>query len=139
MDTANKEIPASPIPSTRDDKTIAGLCHLSILLGMLIGPLCLLVPLLIWLTEKDKPSRSELIIFHAKQALFYQIAVVCILAGSFFIAVILTFILIGLLLYPLIFLAGIAAIIYGVIGGIKVLKGESFTYYYIGDKLVQKL
>ena len=139
MNTIEKqESPAAP-PPTQDEKTIAGLCHFAILLSMLVGPLCILVPLIVWLIEKDKPARSEFITFHAKQALFYQIAVICILAGSFIIALILTFVLIGLLLYPLIFLAGVAAVVYGIVGGINVLQGKSFVYYYVGNKLVQKL
>ena len=115
-----------------DDNLLAALCHFSILLGIVIGPMVIFVPLVMWLIEKDT---SKFIAFHAKQCFFYQLSVLVILTGMSITAGILMFILVGFFLIPVIVFTGMAALVYGVIGGVLVLQGKDFKYFYIGDKL----
>jgi len=91
------------------------------------------VPLLIWLLERNKTDRSKVIEFQAKQAFFYQIAVylVCLVLGI--LTGILSIILIGFLLIPVLVIFGIAAIVYGTYAGVKVYHGEDFRYIFVTD------
>ncbi len=119
--------------SARDPVLLSMLAHLSILTVLIIGPLSMVIPLLIWLLERNKPDKSDVIEFHSKQAFFYQIAVYLIITLLAIIIAILSIILVGLLFIPLLILCGLAAIAYGVYGGIRVSQGEDFRYFYIAD------
>lgn len=119
----------------KDDRTLASIAHFSIAAAFVAGPLAVVIPLLIWLIQRDKKEPSALLIFHGKQAFFYQIA--CLIAGAILtgIASALTAIVIGALLMPLIILAGLAAIAYGIYGGVQVYQGKDFRYKYVADFL----
>lgn len=95
--------------------------HLSALSGFIIPFGNLLGPLIIWLTQKDK---SAFVDAQGKEALNFNITI--------FIAAIvcglLTFVLIGLLLLPLL---GIAWLVLAIMAGIKASKGEHYQYPYI--------
>lgn len=109
--------PPAPAPnatptSTSDDKTIAILTHLS---GIVFG---FIVPLVVWLIKKDS---SAFLSDHAKEALNFQITVLIGFLGSF----VLTFVAIGLLLMPLVWLANI---VFCIVAAIKVSNGEAYRY-----------
>lgn len=119
----------------KDARLLATLCHVSIAAVFFLGPFTMTVPLLIWLLERNKSSASDDIIFHAKQAFFYQIAVYVIMAVSGLVVALLTLIVIGSLLAPILVLAMIAAVGYGVYGGVQVWQGKDFDYLYVADFL----
>jgi len=119
--------------SSRDPILLSTLAHLSILTVLIIGPFSIVIPLLIWLLERNKPDKSAVIEFHGKQAFFYQAAIYLIMTLFGIITAILSIILVGLLLIPVLILCGIAAIAYGVYGGIRVSQGENFRYIYLAD------
>ncbi len=124
---------------SKDPATVASLAHFSILLILLIGPFSIVVPLLIWLLERNKPERSKIIEFQAKQAFYYQVAAYLI---SFILGAligILSIIVVGFLLIPVLVLFGIAVIVYGVYAGVKVFQGEDFRYIYVADFIESRL
>lgn len=117
MDTPNTQ-DSPPVAATQraidsNDKLWIVLSHLSPFLG--VG---LILPLIIWLVKKDD---SELVSYHAKEALNFHItvfiyAVVCWLS---------LFILIGFILLPALALASLVLII---IAAIKSAGGERYRY-----------
>jgi uncharacterized Tic20 family protein len=125
--------PKKKTNSSKDPATVASLAHFSILLVLLIGPFSIVVPLLIWLLERNKPDRSKVIEFQAKQAFYYQVAVYLISFVLGALIGILSIIMIGFLLIPVLVLFGIAIIVYGVYAGVKVFQGEDFRYIYVAD------
>ena len=98
----------------QEDKTLALITHLS---GIVAG---FIVPLIIWLINKDKPEKGFLI-DQSKEALNFQITVFIAIVISWILA----FVLIGLLLMPLV---GIANLVLCIIAGIKANNGESYRY-----------
>jgi uncharacterized Tic20 family protein len=117
----------------KNETLLASLAHFSILTVLIIGPLSLLIPLLIWLSERTKTEHSKFIEFQAKQAFFYQLGIYLIFLILGIITAILWIILIGMLLVPILVLLGCAAIAYGIYGGIQTWKGISFRYYFLAD------
>jgi len=109
VSTDNK--PSDTTPSN-DDKNIATVTHLA-------GTVFSFVPaLIVWILKKDD---SAYIADQAKEALNFQISVLIAL----FIASVLMWILIGFLLYPVIWLVNI---VFCIIAAISTSKGETYRY-----------
>ncbi len=98
----------------QEDKTLAMITHLS---GILAG---FIVPLIIWLINKDKPEKSFLI-DQSKEALNFQIT----MALAWIAAIVLTFVFIGFLLYPVLMIANI---VFCILAGIKANNGIAYRY-----------
>ncbi|HEX6992893.1 MAG TPA: DUF4870 domain-containing protein [Gammaproteobacteria bacterium] len=92
--------------------------HLSALTGIVIPFGNLLGPLIIWQIKKDA---MPFVADQAKEALNFQITV-CI---AIFVCVVLSVVLIGLLLLPLV---AIAAFVLTIVGAIKANNGEAYRY-----------
>lgn len=124
---------------TFDPVLLSMIAHGSILAVFFLGPLTLLVPLIIWLSERNQPKPSDLVLFHARHAFFYQLAVYLIgfIAGIFI--ALLTLIFVGLFFIPFLILFLLAAILYGVYGAIQVWQGKPFRYKYISDFVEKKV
>jgi uncharacterized protein len=109
------EVPQNPQPQagvSQDDRTMALLAHL---LGIVLG---VIGPLIIWLIKKDQ---SEFVNDQGKEALNFQITVlICAIAAS-----ILSFVIIGFLLYPIIV---VGEIVLAIMGGIKANEGVRYRY-----------
>ena len=108
---------APPTPSgtaPQEDRTIGLLTHLS---GIIAG---FIVPLIIWLINKDKPEKSWLT-DQSKEALNFQITLLIV----YVIGIILSVILIGALIN---LLAWIACIVFSIIAGLAANKGEAYRY-----------
>jgi uncharacterized Tic20 family protein len=88
-----------------DEKAMAGLAHIAILF------LAIILPLILWLMEKDKPNRSKYYIFQLKQALFWQIGYIV----SFCTCV-----------------GWIVFLVFGIIAAVKCFQGEPYEYPVIG-------
>ena len=101
----------SPAPSS-DDKTMALIAHI----GGIVVPI--LVPLIIMVS---KGEQSPWVRAQAVEALNFQIGIFI----GYFICSILTFVCIGALLFPLV---GLAALILGIMAGLKVNEGVSYRY-----------
>jgi uncharacterized protein len=99
---------------TQDDRTMAMIGHLSGIVAGFIGPL------VIWLINKDKTDKGWLN-DQAKEALNFQITMII----GWLIAGILTMVLIGMLLIPVLFLANI---ILCIMAGMKANEGVNYRY-----------
>ncbi len=102
---------AGPAPS-KDDQTMAMLCHL---LGILTG---FVGPLIIWLVKKEQ---SPFVDDQGKEALNFQITLLIgyIIGGATIIFCI------GAIIAPLVWLAGL---IFGIMGAMAANKGEAYRY-----------
>ncbi|TCT26182.1 DUF4870 domain-containing protein [Thermomonas haemolytica] len=99
---------------SQDDRNLAMLTHLS---GILLG---FIIPLIIWLTNKDRPEKAWLTA-QAVEALNFQITIAIALVGCSVLAVI----LIGALLMPLVWLF---SLVFSIIAGMAANRGESYRY-----------
>jgi uncharacterized Tic20 family protein len=128
-----KKSDGSSLSESRDPQLLSSVAHASILAVFLMGPLTIIIPLAIWLSERNRPQRSALVEYHSRQAFFFQSAVylACLVAGA--VIALLTFVFIGLLLIPFLILFFLGAIVYGVHGGLQVWQGRDFRYRYITD------
>ena len=106
--------PASAVGASQEDKTLAMLTHLS---GIVLS---FIVPLVIWLINKDKADKPFLT-DQAKEALNFQITV----AIGYAICTVLAVIIIGGLLMPLVWIVNL---IFCIIAGIKANEGVSYRY-----------
>jgi uncharacterized Tic20 family protein len=169
-----EEVEGLPAPSeekpqralTQDEMTMAALAHASVVLTFVIalgsgGLGCLLgvlVPLLIWLTYKEK---SAYVSFQALQATVFQVVsivvMVIVLAVSMILIVAgwtvsgaLTAILIGLCLMPfaalitvvfalLVLILPFAQLGYGLYAGYETYQGRDFRYWLIGEALEKEM
>jgi uncharacterized membrane protein len=100
---------------TQDDKTMGMLGHLLGFFTKFVGPL------VIYLIKRD----SKFVSFHSLQQLFFQIAVMI----GYGVAFVLTFVGIGLLLYPIVFLIDVAVV---AMGCIKAFNGEWWEIPVLG-------
>jgi len=98
----------------QDDRTMAMIGHLSGIVASFIGPL------VIWLINKDKADKGWLN-EQAKEALNFQITVVI----AYFICGVLTIVLIGALLLPVVWIANL---ILCIIAGMKNNEGLDYRY-----------
>ena len=88
--------------------------HLSGIVAGFIGPL------IIWLINKDKTDKGWLTT-QAKEALIFQITI----AIAWCVAILLSFLLIGFLLYPVILIGNIVLCI---MAGMKANEGVDYRY-----------
>lgn len=103
----------------REDRQLLVITHLSQLVMLVTGFGSLIVPLIIWATQKEKVSQMDA---HGKNIINFQLSLIvyCIIC----VPLILLF---GLGLLGFLVL-GIFAIIYPVINAIKASNGETPTY-----------
>lgn len=105
--------------SEHHSRNWAMFCHLSALIGFLFPYGANLVgPLVVWLLKKDQ---FALVDQQGRESLNFQITWTI----AFIIAKILVFVLIGVILIPAVYIAGIVLVIYA---SVKVKDGESFRY-----------
>ena len=124
------EEPARSPMSPQDERTWSIVAHLSVLAG-LVG-LMPLGALIIWLLYKDKSQRVG---FHALQALWYQIAWLVILIVGWFVTFVLSIILIGLLLIPVMLIASLVPFVHGCYAAYRVSQGVDYRYPFIADRI----
>lgn len=106
--------PAVDDSASQDDRTMAMLTHLS---GILLG---FIVPLIIWLVNKDNPSKGFLN-DQSKEALNFQITLLFV----YIIGIILSIILIGALINMV---AWVACLVLSIIAGLKAKDGIAYRY-----------
>lgn len=107
--------PPAPSGAPSDDqKTLALITHLS---GIVLG---FIVPLIIWLVNKDQPDKA-FVNDQAKEALNFQITLFFV----YIVGIVLSIILIGALINML---AWVACIILSIMGGLAAQKGEAYRY-----------
>ena len=117
MDINDATAVPPPPPSSaasQEDRTLALITHLS---GIVLG---FIVPLVIWLVNKDKPDKGFLN-DQAKEALNFQITLLIV----YVIGTVLTVILIGVLIN---LAAWIACIILSIMAALKANEGVAYRY-----------
>ena len=113
-DYQNTPPPAPTSAGASDDNSIAMLVHLS---GIFFS---FIVPLIVWLVNKDKPEKAFLNA-NSKEALNFQLT----LLGVYIIGTILSLILIGVLIN---LAAWVACIVLSIMAGLAAQKGEYYRY-----------
>ena len=113
-DQNTQAVPPPVGASSSEDRTLALLTHLS---GILLS---FIVPLVIWLTNKDK-SGKDWLNDQAKEALNFQITI----AIGWVIAVALSAIAIGFLLYPVLWIVNL---IFCILAAMKANDGVAYRY-----------
>lgn len=103
-----------PVGSSNDDKNLAMLTHLS---GIIFS---IIVPLIVWLIHKDRSDKAYLVA-EAKEALNFQITLLI----GYVICWVLTIIVIGAFLSPLLWLANV---IFCIIAAVKVSSTGTYRY-----------
>ena len=106
--------PPPPSSVSQEDKTLAMLTHLS---GIILG---FIVPLIIWLINKDRSDKGFLN-DHAKEALNFQISLLIV----YVVGIILSVILIGALIN---LIAWVVCIILSIMAALKANEGASYRY-----------
>lgn len=116
--------------SPSDENTWSVLAHLSIFLNLLTGFLGPVAALAIWLVYRH---RSPQVSFHALQSLWYQVAWFVILTVGWVVSGFLTVILIGFLLFPLMFVLTIVPFVHAGYATYKVNQGVDYRYPWVSD------
>lgn len=119
MSDMNDAMAPPPTPAgaaPQEDRTLAMITHLS---GILLS---VIVPLVIWLTNKDRSDKSFLV-DQAKEALNFQITILI----AYVIAYVVMAITLGLLFFlPL--LVALVNLILCILAGIKANEGVAYRY-----------
>lgn len=122
------DTPTPPPPTNSgDDNNLALLVHLS---GIILG---FIVPLIVWLVNKDNPNRAFLN-DQSKEALNFHINVIAASIVLSIVGAILTAVTFGLgafVFIPLMVVFGIAVAVFLIIAGLAAQKGEYYRYPFI--------
>jgi uncharacterized Tic20 family protein len=116
--------------SAQDERTWSILAHLSMFLNLFTGFLGPVAPLIIWLVYKD---RSQKVTFHALQSMWYQVGWLVILAVGWTLTGLLTMILIGFLLIPVMAVASVVPFVHAGYAAYRVSKGDDYRYPVAAD------
>jgi uncharacterized protein len=109
----------------RDTRMWAILCHASALLGYVTLVGFIVGPLVVWLLKREEsPEIDE----HGRESLNFQISILIYGVVLGMAAFILSFVFIGFLLVPVIFILPIAQIVLVIIASIKASNGEPYRY-----------
>jgi uncharacterized protein len=109
--------PAAPLTEA-EDKQWASFAHFGGVLGILPS-------LIIWLVFKDRGAKTNV---EGKEALNFQITVTIAQVVLYVLGTILAIIFIGFLFYFLAFVVWAAAVVFSILGGVKVNGGGSYRY-----------
>ena len=116
--------------SPKDENTWSVLAHLSVFLNLLTGFLGPVGALVIWLVYQDRSPRVS---FHALQSLWYQVAWMVILTVGWVVAGLLTVVLIGFLLFPVMILLTVVPFVHMGYAAYKVSQGVDYRYPLVAD------
>jgi uncharacterized protein len=116
----------------KDENTWSVLAHLSVFLNLVTGFLGPVAALVIWLMYRDRSPRVS---FHALQSLWYQVAWAVILAVGWTVAGLLTIILVGFLLFPVMIVLTFVPFVHMGYAAYKVSQGVDYRYPLIADLL----
>ncbi len=109
-----------------EERLWAMLAHLLALLGYVVGLGAYIAPLVIYLVYKDK---SRFVAFHALQSLFFQLALLVVIAICALLAIT---IVLACIAIPLGIVASVGALAYIIVAAIHAYNGELFEYWLVG-------
>jgi uncharacterized Tic20 family protein len=116
--------------SAQDERTWSILAHLSMFLNLVTGFLGPVAALIIWLVYRD---RSPRVAFHALQSLWYQIGWLVILAIGWTVSALLTLVIIGFVLIPVMAVVSVVPFAQAGYAAYRVSKGEDYRYPYAAN------
>jgi uncharacterized protein len=115
MSVPPESAPTPPAANgSSDDRNLALITHLS---GIILG---FILPLIIWLINKDNPSKAYLT-GEAKEALNFQITILI----GYVICWVLAFVVIGALLFPLLWILNL---VFCILAAVQVSSKGTYTY-----------
>jgi len=114
----------------QEERSWSVLAHLSIFLNLFTGFLGPVAAFIIWLVYKD---RSQKVAFHALQSMWFQIAWFVLLGVGWALTGLLTLILVGFLLIPVMALATVVPFVHAGYAAYRVSKGDDYRYAFIAD------
>ena len=118
--------------SPRDENTWSVLAHLSVFVNLLTGFFGPVAALIVWFVYRD---RSERVAFHALQSALYQAAWAVILAAGWTITGLLTVVLVGFLLVPVMIVLSVVPFVHMGYAAHKVNQGVDYRYPIIADMI----
>jgi uncharacterized protein len=118
------------VMSAQEERSWSVLAHLSIFLNLFTGFLGPVAAFIIWLVYRD---RSPGVAFHALQSMWYQVAWFVLLGIGWALTGLLTLILIGFLLIPVMVLATVVPFVHAAYAAYRVSKGEDYRYALVAD------
>jgi uncharacterized Tic20 family protein len=118
------------VVGVQEERTFSVLSHLSMFLNLLTGFLGPVVALIIWLLYKD---RSRKVAFHALESMWYQIGWLVILAVGWTVTGLLTMVLVGFLLIPVMAVVSVMPFVHAAYAAYRVSKGEEYRYPVAAD------
>jgi uncharacterized Tic20 family protein len=116
--------------SVQDERTWSILAHLSMFLNLFTGFLGPVAALVIWLVYRD---RSQKVAFHALQSMWYQVGWLVILAVGWTVTGLLTIVLVGFLLIPVMAVVSVVPFAHAGYAAYMVSQGEGFRYPLAAD------
>ena len=127
---ANERSYGAAAIDARDERTWSVLAHLSMFLNLFTGFLGPVAALVIWLIYRDRSSK---VAFHALQSMWYQVAWVVILGVGWTVTGLLTVVIVGFLLIPVMIIATIVPFVHAAYAAYRVSKGDDYRYTFIAD------
>jgi uncharacterized protein len=115
--------PPNGSPSA-EERQWAMFAHLSAIIGVFLGGLSFLGPLVIWLVKKDTmPFVDD----QGKEALNFNIMLLIVFAILWAFTLV-TFFVGGVITFPLMFVIGVVALILVIMAGVKANEGVAYRY-----------
>jgi uncharacterized Tic20 family protein len=124
------EGPDHKVISAQEERTWSVLSHLSMFLNLFTGFLGPVAALVIWLVFKD---RSQKVAFHALESMWYQVGWLVILAVGLTVTGLLTMILIGFLLIPVMAVVSVVPFVHAAYAAYRVSRDEDYRYPIAAD------
>ncbi len=129
MQTNERNYGVAPMDA-RDERTWTILAHLSMFLNLFTGFVGPVAALVIWLVYRD---RSPRVAFHALQSMWYQVAWVVILGVGWAVTGLLTLVLIGFLLIPVMALITLVPFVHAAYAAYHVGRDGEYRYPLVAD------
>jgi uncharacterized Tic20 family protein len=118
------------IAGTQEERMWSAASHLSVFLNLFTGFLGPVAAFIIWLVYKD---RSPRVAFHALQSAGYQVAWLVLLGVGWVLTGLLTLVLVGFLLIPVMALATVVPFVHMAYAAYRVSKGDDYRYPLVAD------
>jgi uncharacterized Tic20 family protein len=116
--------------SAQDERTWSVLSHLSMFLNLVTGFLGPVAALVTWLIYR---GRSQKVAFHALQSMWYQIGWLVVLAVGWTVTGLLTLVLIGFVLIPVMAVVSVVPFVHAGYAAYRVSQGDDYRYPIAAD------
>jgi uncharacterized protein len=123
------------VMGAQEERTLSVLAHLSIFLNLFTGFLGPVAAFVIWLVYRD---RSPKVAFHAIQSAWYQVAWLVILGIGWALTGLLTLVLIGFLLVPVMAIVTVVPFVHAAYAAYRVGRGDDYRYAFIADMVASR-